>query len=327
MQFTDDFNSFLKDVVNLPQGRLDQLGERVDVLYRALKTDPVYGGLVTNKIPQGSWAHRTIIKPKEGLEYDADFLLCVDENEDWANDKAQYIERLYWALSGAGYQGKCTRKTRCVRVQYANDSHIDIVPYVDTWSGQRIVNKSTGEWENTNPEGFTDWMKQRDSWTNKNFRRVVRLMKYIRDNHGGFQGTRSIILTTLLGERVNQVTSILDPNAYGDVPKALQRMVADLDDWLWPLPSMPTVEDPSSPGTSFNHRWSEESFKHLQLRLHAISAEITDALKEDDRDESARKWRIVLGDKFKSTNGESKSSSPFIATGSGASLGRSGRAG
>jgi post-segregation antitoxin (ccd killing protein) len=328
VQFADDFNSFLKDVVNLPQGRLDQLGGRVDVLYGAIKKDSTYGALVTGKIPQGSWAHRTIIKPKDGLEYDADFLLCVDENDDWAGDKAQYIEKLYWALGGAGYQGKCTRKTRCVRVQYANDSHIDIVPYVDTSIGQRIVNKSTGEWEDTNPEGFTDWMKKRDDWTSKNFRKVVRLMKYIRDNHGGFQGTRSIILTTLLGQRVNQVTSIIDPSAYGDVPKALEKIVSDLDDWLWPLTSMPTVEDPSSPGTSFNHRWSEESFQHFQRRVHTISSEITDALKEEDRDESARKWRIVLGDKFKSTSGESKSSSPFISTAAaGASLGRSGRAG
>lgn len=330
MQFDNDFNTFLKEAVNLPQGKLDQLSDRVNAIYNALGKDATYGGLITDKISQGSWAHRTIIKPKDGAEYDADFLLCVDVNSVWSNDKAQYIEQLYWALGRAGYDGKCTRKTRCVRVQYANDCHVDIVPYVDTWQGQRIVNKITGDWEDTNPEGFTDWMRQRDEWTTKNFRKVVRLMKHIRDNHGGFQGTRSIILTTLLGNRIDQITTILEPNAYSSVPKALERMVTDLDAWLQAQTSMPWVEDPSSPGTYFNHRWSETSFQHLRTRIHAIASEISDALKETEATESARKWRIVLGDKFKPESSESKSSSPFVASGTSTgwvSAVRSGRAG
>jgi hypothetical protein len=328
MQFDDDFNAFLNDVVNLPIGKLDELSGRVDAIYNALKRDSAYGRLVTDKIPQGSWAHRTIIKPKDGAEYDADFLLCVDENPKWENEKAQYIEQLYWALGRAGYEGKSTRKTRCVRVHYANDCHIDIVPYVNTWLGQRIVNRVTGEWENTNPEGFTEWMKRRDEWTSKSFRKVVRLMKHIRDNHGGFQGTRSIILTTMLGNRVNQVTTILEPNVYVSLPRALARILADLDAWLQPLGSMPSVEDPTSPGTYFDHRWSETSFQHFRTRIHAITGEITDALKDTDATESARKWRMVLGDKFKPESSEAKSSSPFVtaAIGSG-STGRSGRAG
>ena len=35
-------------------------------------------------IPQGSWAHETIIQPGPNLEFDADFLLQLDEVTDWS---------------------------------------------------------------------------------------------------------------------------------------------------------------------------------------------------------------------------------------------------
>src|SRR3546814_6616688 len=56
-----------------------------------------------------------------------------------------------------------TRKCRCVRVSYANDMHVDIVPHV-ILSGWRevIVNRDENIWEDTNPQGFTDWMKKQD---------------------------------------------------------------------------------------------------------------------------------------------------------------------
>ncbi|EUA56379.1 hypothetical protein I553_2711 [Mycobacterium xenopi 4042] len=43
--------------------------------------------LITGKRPQGSWAHRTIIDPAVGdNEFDADFMLDMSENPDWADN-------------------------------------------------------------------------------------------------------------------------------------------------------------------------------------------------------------------------------------------------
>ena len=331
MQLIHHFNTFLADTVNLPKSRLDDLAAKVDALYAAIRDDDEYGSLVTGKRRQGSWAHRTIIQPKPDYEYDADVLIELDENSDWADDKKLYIFRLYSALGRAGYLDR-ERRTRCVRVTYANDCHVDLVPYVDTWLGRRIVNKKTGEWEASNPDGFTEWMRERDKWTNGHFRKVVRLMKYIRDHHGHFEGTRSIILTTLLGNQVNYYTNLTDPNAYGSVPKTLTRIVNDLDAWLQAQWYMPSVEDPSSAGTNFDHRWDETSYEHLRNRIQTLAAEMTDALEETSSSTSVEKWRVVFGDEFGQDAAKSKAANPFGALAGGtasvaASTSRPGRAG
>lgn len=171
MQHINAFNTFLSETVNLPKSRLDDLSDKVDALYRAVRGDTIYGPLVTDKIPQGSWAHRTIIKPEPEHEYDADVLLQMNAEPEWAETKSKYLTQLGAALARVGYEEREVR-TRCVRVTYANDCHVDLVPYVHIGSEQyRIVDKRRGEWEETNPQGFTQWMRQCDETTNGNFRK------------------------------------------------------------------------------------------------------------------------------------------------------------
>ncbi|APC36913.1 hypothetical protein A9R04_20535 [Nocardiopsis dassonvillei] len=330
MQLTKYFNTLLRDTVNLPKGRLDELAGRVESIYTVLKNDDVLSELVTGKTPQGSWAHRTIIKPEPGKEYDADVLIHMDENPGWADNRGRYIGELYSALGRGGYEDR-HRMTRCVRVQYANDCHVDLVPYVQTASGQRIVNRKTGEWEDTNPEGFTAWMAERDRITHGNFRKVVRLMKYLRDHRKSFTGTRSIILMTLLGNRVDTWAEIQSPDAYKTVPKTLVTLVEALDAWMQAQYTMPDVEDPSSPGTLFNHRWSPESYEYFKKRINAHAKEMRNALDDTDPAASAEQWQALFGDGFKTDAAKTESASPFLLGGGAASLGassgRSGRAG
>lgn len=326
MQHEKHFRTLLLDKVNLPQTKLDQLRGRVDSIYAALRRDSEIGGLITGVIKQGSWAHRTIIRPLPGREYDADILLLMDENPEWSADPRQYIEHLYQALGRVGYPNR-SRHTRCVRVQYANDSHVDIVPYVGTTHGRRIVNKRLNDWEDSNPEGFTTWMAERDEITNGNFRRVVRLLKYLRDHKGNFTGTRSIILTTMLGNQADPVVEILNPRAYGTVPHTLVTLTSALDTWMQARLTMPPVVDPSSAGTTFNHRWSEESYQHFRTRIHDLAPKMQEALAENSRERSLSLWQDVFGSGFESEQSEGASKSPFVTGGTSSSSGRSGRAG
>lgn len=327
MEQVKHFDTLLRETVNLPQSRLDQLDDRVKTIFRVLRSDTEVGDLVTGKTKQGSWAHRMIIKPQKDKEYDADVLIHMTADPDWENDKSRYISSLKRALERAGYRGKVTMKTRCVRVQYANDCHVDLVPYVETPGGQRIVNRQTGEWEDSDPEGYTDWMKQRDEITHSNFRRSVRLLKYLRDHKNSFTGTPSIILTTLLGNQADSLKELAQPGTYKNVPVTLVALMESLDEWLQARPLMPDVSDPSSPGTTFNHRWSQVSYSFFRARIHAHAAQMRDALDELDPEESTRKWRALFGDGFKSTTATT-SASPFVVAGAAAaSSGRAGRAG
>ena len=82
--------AFLANTVNLDQTRLDLLESRVDSIYAAAGMDETFGPLIEDVIPQGSWAHRTIIKPLNGAEFDADVLLWLTEQPDWNDDPKKY---------------------------------------------------------------------------------------------------------------------------------------------------------------------------------------------------------------------------------------------
>lgn len=46
------------------------------------------------------------------------------------------------------------RRTRCVYIDYADEFHVDLVPYIEIDSRGYITNRHTGEREFTDPKGF-----------------------------------------------------------------------------------------------------------------------------------------------------------------------------
>jgi len=327
MELVKHFNNLLTDTVNLPNWRLDQLGQRVDTLYGRLSNDAVLGDLVTDKTPQGSWAHRTIIKPQPDLEYDADVLIHMKENEAWANEKSKYLDAFDATFGAAGYHDR-EKKTRCVRVIYANDCHVDLVPYVMTQDGYHIINAETGRWEDTNPGGFTEWMRERDEITNGNFRKVIRLMKFLRDHRTSFTDVPSIILVTMMGNRVNKWVPYSDPKAYENVPRTLVTIVESLDAWLQANPVRPSIEDPSSRGTTFDHRWKKDTtYSELRDCVHVVAQEMGVALAATNYQVSLEKWQAILGDGFKGDAPTESTTNPFAPAAGGSSVSHSGRGG
>jgi hypothetical protein len=331
MQLVDYFNVLLKDTVNLSEGKLDLLSKRVDAIYAALKTDDQIGSQILGKKPQGSWAHRTIINPVGDKEFDADFMLEMSENSDWSDSPKQYIQEVYGALDRhATYKSMPhSRKCRCVRIVYANSMHVDIVPHLILADGREvIVNRDEDVFEQTNPQGFTDWMKEKDEVANGNLRKVIRLLKYLRDHKNSFTGTRSILLTTLLGEQVSPLNALVDPGYYGNVPTTLLHVVSDLDEWLQARPLKPSISDPSRSGANFDHRWTQQTYSYFRDRIHAHAEEIRNAYEEEDKDRSVKLWRDLFGDGFKAPEKASSSAKfPVAAPAAASTVGRSGRAG
>jgi len=298
MKLVDYFHRFLRNTVNLNQTRLNQLGDRVAAIVAALKADEEFGALVLDHIPQGSWAHKTIIRPLPGKEFDADFLLLLEEQPGW--NPARYIIELHKAFGrDATYKSMRKLKNRCVRIVYANDCHIDVVPFVRLADGREvIVNRDTDEWEETNPEGFTESMSKKDDMTGGDLRRVLRLLKYLRDFKGTFS-VKSVILTTLVGGVVEEWRKISDPGHYSDVSTSLRSIVKDLDEWLQARPIMPTISDPSCPGTDFDHRWDQTGYANFRDKIHTYAAKIDAAYLEPDRDKSIKLWQEIFGNDFK----------------------------
>jgi hypothetical protein len=290
------FDAFFAGVVNLNQTRLTLLDSRVQAIVRSLEKDSVIGPRLQGHIPQGSWAHLTIIRPVEDREFDADVLLTLAEVEAWSDSPKIYLQQLRAAFKrSATYADMVRRKNRCVRIGYSGDCHVDVVPHLILPAGRQvIINYAEDKFEDTNPEGFTAWMKEKDSLANGNLRKVIRLMKYIRDFKETFS-VPSVILTTLLGERVQAFD---EATRYADVPTTLLNLMNDLDAWLSLYPDMPLLEDPSCPGTSFNHRWTQDRYENFRSWVTFYATRITEAYTEPDKAASLATWQKIFGPEF-----------------------------
>lgn len=297
MKFTKQFNDFLRGKVNLNTTRLSQLQDRVDAITSALDRDDELGEMIQDTHPQGSWAHGTIIRPQQGREFDADFMLQLTEIEGW--EPKYYIAATYRALNGnSTYAGKVSRKSRCVRVQYAGQCHVDVVPFISDTVGGRITSRTENTFEATDPSGFTEWYADKNAITNGHLKRVIRLVKYLRDIKGTFT-LKSVLLTTLLGDRVSSITAALTPEKYADVPTTLKTLMCGLADYLDQHPSTPpSVKDPSGMGRTFDHRWDPDTYPNLVERVRYYADKIEAAYEEDDRLTSMALWRDVFGDAF-----------------------------
>ncbi len=297
MKLVEYFHVFLRDTVNLNKTRLGYLDDRVDKITGALKEAAELDGMVLDTVPQGSWAHKTIIKPPNDLEFDADFLLQLSENTDWSQTPTQYADAVWNALSNHSTYGPMTsRKNRCVRVTYANDCHVDVIPYVIEWSGREvIVNRTTDEFEETNPVGLTEWIQERDDFTGGDLRKVLRLLKYLRDHRNAFE-IKSVLLTVLVGNVVNEWSTQGD--YYKDVPTSLVNVVEDLDTWLQGNLLKPHVADPSCPATNFNHRWTDIQYQNFRDKIHSLAPKLRAAFDLEGRDESIAAWQTLFGTSF-----------------------------
>ena len=300
MKHAELFDGFLHDAVNLNATRIATLEERVPAVQRFLR-DADYGAPIKRFAPQGSWAQGTIIRPpRERDEFDADFLVVVDEVGDW--EPKEYVNALYRTFSASSrYKDKVRHRTRCVRIDYAGDFHLDVVPCIERkgliWTTYLVLDRDTNRAEPTAPEAYTEWLRDRNAKAGRNtLRKVIRLAKYQRDIKTNFS-VKSILLTTLLGERIKDADAY-DRSAFADVPTALGTLFGRLDDWLQRRWGMPSVPNPVLPDEDLNRHWDRRQFENFRSMIHKYRGWIDEAYAEPDRDESLRKWRKVFGDEF-----------------------------
>ena len=301
MLLHDYFDGLLTGAVNINDDRLRQLEDHSGAIRSCLDADEAMSPLVKTFIRQGSWAQRTTIRPVPGRGFDADLLVSMKPQRGWSDDPAQYLLALHEALRrSARYRGRAELKTRCIRVAYANDCHVDLVPYLHTpgwFERHEIVNRKENKFEDVNPAGFAEWMRGRDQLAHGNLRKTIRLLKFVRDYTQTFS-VPSVILAVIVGGRVNWWDSrILE--AYGDLPSAFTRLVSATDTWLQDRPALPAISDPSCPGARFDHRLTKQGYANLRARFHDYALKIRAAAGASPAAESIKLWRGVFGDQFR----------------------------
>lgn len=307
MKLTNYFKSFLEDEVNLNASRITTLDERTETITNLLSANEKFKENFIDVIPQGSYAHKTIIKPvKASHEFDADILLYLEEYTDW--EAEDYVQELYQCFrDNSTYRDKVSRKTRCVTIQYANDFHIDVVPFLERHGEKYVTNRHENNFELTNPEKYTEWLDERNRITKHHFVKVIRLLKYIRDYKQTF-AIKSIILNTLLGEQVNDAALLEDENCYSDVPTTLYTIMKKLKSYVKDHEYMPTIADPGETGENLGDRWHQDGWAVFRTKMIYYSDKITEAYDETDKEKSLNKWQEVFGDCFKKPECKSEES-------------------
>jgi hypothetical protein len=327
MELIDHFDTLLRDTINLGRTALDLLPDRADKLYSALSANDTLSPILLDWNPQGSWAHETIIKPVPGKEFDADVMLVMRENPDW--EPRDYLDNVRAALENHPTYGDMVdgeRHCRCLRVHYST-MHVDLVPFLTLGNGRQvIVDRDANDWEDSNPSGFTRWILDKDTVADRNLRKVIRIIKYLRDHRNSFTGTKSVLLTVMLGNEVDPSHKLFDTSYYSSVPKALLHIVTSLDDWLQANPTKPSLAVPGTPGVTFDRRWEQPTYAYFRDRMHTHAAQIRDAFDETDEQASVELWQELFGPGFKAP--EPQHNSGRFGGGAAAPLiSRSGRAG
>lgn len=295
MEHITYFDDFLRDEVNLNSSRLVVLKDPVGSVDNFLKQN---FNPYEKKENQGSYALKTIIKPIKGNdEFDADILIYLEEQQDWRAE--DYINDLHKVFKDNGTYTKLVhRKTRCVRLDYAGEFHLDMVPCIERMGGIYICNRETNDFEQSDGTGYRDWLNAKNSITNGKLKKVTRLLKYLR-NHKKTFSAKSILLTTLIAQQIDEQDAADD---FASVPLALKEISNRLNQFLQANHGIPTISNPALPSENFNRHWDQDKYENFRSKFNSYNQKINGAYQEDDHNESVRKWREIFGDKFGKLN-------------------------
>lgn len=297
MKLISLFDDFLSDTVNLNRDRFNKLEDSIEALKRFIENSNWEPEIVEFSA-QGSWAHKTIIKPLPDCPFDADLLVYVEPVEGW--EPKDYINKLHGVFSASElYKDKLRRFSHCVTIEYAGERKIDIAPCIKERiyaNCYEVCNRTSNEFEESSPKEYTDWLHERNRLSTKNnLKKVTRLLKYMRDIKTNFT-CPSFLLTTLIGMQVRDEDLLNE--TLSDVPTALKVLIGRLDDWLQSNVTKPTVRNPVLFTEEQSGAWDDVKYDNFRSKINKYRVWIDEAYDESDRASSISAWRLVFGDDF-----------------------------
>lgn len=231
MTYTEKLILGICNKLQLQPSLYDSAERRYDTISKIIQEDAVFERIPLRIYPQGSFRLKTTVKPLKGNEYDLDFVVELPKNSNMT--PRQLYDHIYRILKNDGVHGDMLeKKSRCIRVVYANDFHMDIMP------GQE-VNRETNEiivpnyelirwYHHSNPIGYAEWFEEQAKSQIRHelfekrqmagktepiddqevtarlepLRRAVQLVKRYRDiycDKNKKEPVRSIVICTLMG--------------------------------------------------------------------------------------------------------------------------------
>ena len=317
MKLVKNFNDFINNEVNLNQSRIDILENRVSTITSFISGNTFFKKYFITAIPQGSYSHRTIIKPtvKKAI-FDADVVVYLKPIDGWSAQ--DYIQQMYeFFRSSSLYKNKVSRQTRCVKLNYTVEFHIDIVPCIrdkSFWDGEQeyVCNRMVNELEPCSSVEYSDWVKVKNRVIgNDHLIKAIRLSKFLRDHKQTFS-VKSILLTTLIASRVGFLDKFTSGSDFKDLPTTFKSLFNRLNHWLEGYDTMPVIYNPVSEDEDFNRHWDEAKFQNFKSQVCKYNDWINDAYHEKDKITSTVKWQKIFGAKFGKSSLVNRKLSPTV---------------
>lgn len=236
----DDLLARAAEKLQLDKTRREKIESSYMSIQEVLENDPEFFNSKSFEIyPQGSVRIGTTVKPLAKNEFDLDIVLHIrDNNFEQTNPIKVYNELKRVFKNDGRYEDKVEPKTRCVRLKYAGDYHMDILPgcqeKIQNEDVIVIPDRELKEWLISNPRGYAKWFLEKaetirltllekaysaeeipadDFATKKPLQRAVQIIKRYRDlffEKSPDYATSSIVLTTIAGELYQNQESIFE---------------------------------------------------------------------------------------------------------------------
>lgn len=270
--------------------------------------------------PQGSVALGTTVRPLIGEEYDVDLVCQLDIDYRSVSTPVLLLNAIEARMrENDRYKQKLERKKRCLRVNYQNDFHLDILPACPNLSvggtSLLIPDRTDNEWQASNPKGFVKWFQAKGALrmtrqTQKamdaaaplpqpqtaeqktTLQLSVQLIKRWRDVHYGERidvAPVSIVLTTLMGDHY-----------YGE-QSVSSNLLSSVDAILGSLPEDGKlhVTNPSDPQESLSERWEDDDEKYEAFvdGMRILRSQLGELIASDDMGRRSAILQRMFGEK------------------------------
>lgn len=304
----DDLLARIAEGIQLDVTRKQRMESAYQAIQELLEADEGFFKNIKFEIyPQGSVRIGTTVKPTAKNEFDLDIVIHIVV--DWKRYTPQqiYNELKRVLMNNSTYKEKVELKNRCIRLNYAGDFHMDILPgcQESAYDSNKLVipDRELGSWASSNPRGYADWFTERaetvrmsllekafsaqglpadDFAKKKPLQRAVQLIKMYRDQY--FQdnqdmATSSVILTTIAGRFYDGEDSI-----YDTIDNIIQRIKSELEKQVGYYDRL-VIFNPVNGEEDFTDKWARdkepELYDHFKKFIFHLDAQ-WQTLKEEN---------------------------------------------
>jgi hypothetical protein len=290
----EDILARIAESLQLDKTRKKQMEDAYNAVTDFISADEAYfKGLDIDLYPQGSVRIGTTVKPLKNDEFDLDMVLHI--RKLYAQFQPQVIyQHLLDKLKGHGTYSKMVEpKNRCVRLNYAGQFHMDILPgcmaSLNDYNNIYVPDRELSGWTMSNPKGYGEWfltiantvkaavlqnyyrslvemkaevedLPDEDYYNKTPLQRAVQIIKRYRDIYfesDDEHATSSIVLTTLAAMYYNGEGSI-----YQTIENIVYRMQQTAANSIAQGQRF-KVLNPVNNQEDFTDKWTQETYNRF----------------------------------------------------------------